>query len=75
LRKADKGRTKFLAEATLTNPSTGLADCCARAASGHATADAVAALMNSRRRIVTPDAEETISYQLNRVVWKGRCPL
>jgi hypothetical protein len=31
--------------------------------------------MKSRRRIVTPDAEETISYQLNRVVWKGRCPL
>src|SRR5262249_37648508 len=53
-RKADKGRAKFLAEATLTNPSTGFAGCCARAISGHATADAVAALMKSRRRIVAP---------------------
>src|SRR6202011_4062507 len=33
------------------NPITGIAGCCARAASGHATAEPAIALMKSRRRI------------------------
>jgi hypothetical protein len=33
----------------LRNPITGIAGCCARAASGHATAAPANSLMNSRR--------------------------
>lgn len=49
---------------------------CARAASGHAIADAVAALMNSRRRTVAPDASGK-EHRTNTLTWSGRgqCPL
>ena len=33
----------------LRNPITGIAGCCARAASGHASAELPSSLMNSRR--------------------------
>ena len=35
-------------------PTTGIAGCCARAASGHATAAPPSSAMNSRRRISAP---------------------
>jgi hypothetical protein len=38
------------------NPITGIAACCARAASGHAAADPAIAVRNSRRRIAFPRA-------------------
>ena len=37
------------AEAVPKNPITGIAACCARAASGHATAAPPSSVMNSRR--------------------------
>src|SRR5262249_46412594 len=36
------------------NPITGTADCCARAASGHATTVLLKSLMNSRRLMASP---------------------
>jgi hypothetical protein len=38
-------------DALLRNPITGIADCCARTVSGHATAAPPRTVMNSRRRI------------------------
>jgi hypothetical protein len=53
LRKADKGRAKFWGEAALRNPITGIAGCCAPAASGHAAAPPIS-VMNSRRFMSDP---------------------
>jgi len=39
-------------------PITGIAGCCARTGSGHAAAALPRSEKNSRRLIVTPDAEE-----------------
>jgi len=43
-----------LATLRLSHPITGIADCCAPAASGQVTADPVTTLMKSRRRIAFP---------------------
>jgi hypothetical protein len=42
------------ADALLRNPTTGIAGCCALAASGHATAAPPMSVMNSRRFIRSP---------------------
>jgi hypothetical protein len=49
-RKAATGREYSQADAPLRNPMTGIADCCARAASGHVAAPP-RSVMNSRRII------------------------
>ena len=41
-------------DAALRNPITGIAGCCARAASGHAAAAPPSSVMNSRRFIRSP---------------------
>ena len=38
------------------NPTTGMADCCARTANGHAAAALLRSVMNSRRLIAAPEA-------------------
>jgi len=48
-----------LAEATLTNPMTGIADGFARAASGHVTATLPKEQMNSRRLMAASGAQRT----------------
>ena len=53
LRAADS-----LGERLLRNPITGIAGCCARAASGHAAAAPPSSVMNSRRLMLSPLAEE-----------------
>jgi len=40
-----------------TNPTTGIADCCARAASGHVAAAVPTSVMKSRRLIAFPARE------------------
>ena len=47
-----------LATLRLSHPITGIAACCARAASGQVTADPVTTLMKSRRRIAFPEAKD-----------------
>jgi hypothetical protein len=47
-----------LAETPLRNPITGIADCCARAASGHTIDELAIALMKSRRRIAFSKAQD-----------------
>jgi len=49
--------------------------CCARVASGHAAAAAPKSLMNSRRLITSPEAQDGASYLINRQLWKGQCPV
>ena len=51
--RARAARTRS-AEAPLRNPITGIAGCCARAASGHAAAAPPSSVMNSRRFIRSP---------------------
>ena len=46
-----------LGERALSSPTTGKPRCCARAASGHTTADPAITLMKSRRRIAAPKAQ------------------
>src|SRR6516225_1325180 len=53
LRKAVTKRAEPSADPPSTNPITGIAPCCARAASGHATAAPPNAASNSRRPMVT----------------------
>jgi len=59
LKPCRKARTKC-AESSgvvlLRNATTGIGDCCARAASGHAAADPAIPLMKSRRRIAFTEA-------------------
>jgi hypothetical protein len=45
------------------NPITGMAGCCARAASGHAVADPAITLMKSRRRIAFSKAQDCADYR------------
>jgi hypothetical protein len=56
----------------LTKPTTGIADCCARAASGHAAAEPPTSVMNSRRltrsprrraRAVSPEFRDQAPWQ------------
>src|SRR6516165_6106322 len=49
----------------LRKPTTGNADCCARAASGHPAAVQPASAMNSRRFMASPRAEDYIGYAKN----------
>jgi len=51
----------LLDERLLRIPITGTAGCCARAASGHPTAETTVALTKSRRRIASPKGMETVS--------------
>src|SRR5262249_31143053 len=46
--------------------------CCARATSGQAAAAPLRSVMNSRRRIAAPEAQDGASYQPIQVVWKGQ---
>jgi hypothetical protein len=68
------------------NPTTGIADCCARAVSGHATTVVLKSLMNSRRLMgFTPLAENHLrkslirssseSYYRTASEWAGQCPV
>src|SRR6516165_6165736 len=43
-----------ISELLFRNPTTGIAGCCARTASGHATAAPPSSVMNSRRLIQSP---------------------
>ena len=45
--------------------------CCARAASGHAAAAPPSSVMNSRRLIAAPEAQDEASYRLRLAHWKG----
>src|SRR5262249_32041177 len=51
----------------LRNPTTGSAACCARAASGHATAAPPTSVMNSRRLIVAPRGQNHAPHRLTAV--------
>jgi hypothetical protein len=54
----------------LRNPITGIDDCCsARAATGHPAAAQPASVMNSRRLIASPRAEDNIGWAKNITVW------
>src|SRR5689334_23777661 len=56
-------------DAALRNPTTGIADCCARAARGHAIAATLSAPMNSRLRMwaaMRPSRGEVMSMQRRR---------
>jgi hypothetical protein len=48
-----------------------LAACCARTASGQVTAARPTSVMNSRRLMAAPEAQDRVSYQPAPVVWKG----
>ena len=52
------------------NPTIGVAGCCARAASGHATAEPATTLMKSRRRIACPKAQDCARL---RLITSGIC--
>src|SRR5262249_50315706 len=54
LRTSPPKRTELSFDRPLTKPITGIAGCCARAASGHAAAAPPTSVMNSRRLIVAP---------------------
>ena len=53
-RNARKRSSKRSGDALLRNPTTGIADCCARATSGQAMAAPPASVMNSRRLMCAP---------------------
>ena len=53
-KRTQKSARMASGDALLRNPITGIAGCCARAASGHAAAAPPRRLMNSRRRISAP---------------------
>ncbi len=57
----------------LRNPITGIAGCCARAASGHATAAPPRSVMNSRRFIRSPRRRARAVWQecRGRVSWRS----
>ena len=46
-------------------------DCCARKASGQATAEPPTSVMKSRRFIAFPEAKDKASYPLKLGYWKG----
>jgi len=48
------------------NPITGIAGCCARAASGHVTAAPPSSVMNSRRFIRSPHRRERAAWPAHR---------
>ena len=50
--------------ARIAYPITGIAGCCARAASGHAAVAPTIPLMNSRRRIAFPKAQDHAKFGL-----------
>src|SRR6516162_7952449 len=57
------------------NPTTGIADCCARAVSDHATTVLLKSLMNSRRLMgFTPLAENHLRASLIRTWSDGHAP-
>jgi hypothetical protein len=60
--KAVRKFTKVRGEPLLRKPITGVAGCCARAASGHATAAPPTSVMNSRRLTVSPPQAKTAYY-------------
>jgi hypothetical protein len=69
LRNAVKKGVHSAGEARLRNPTTGIADCCARAASGHAAAALPRSVMNSRRLIgSSPSQGSRIKYSRS---WRG----
>src|SRR5262249_18836408 len=45
--------------------------CCARTATGHPTSVPPRSVMNSRRLIVAPEAQDQASYQCKPELWKG----
>src|SRR5262249_17333228 len=51
----------------LRKPTTGIAGCCARAASGHAAAALPTSVMNSRRLIVAPRGQNHARHRLTAV--------
>ena len=53
-------------ERPLMKPMTGIVGCCARAASGHIAAEPNINLINSRRRIAFPEAQEGASYWIKQ---------
>src|SRR6516162_1079853 len=54
-------------DALWRNPITGIAACCARAASGHAAAAPPTSVMNSRRLIVAPRGQNHARHRLTAV--------
>jgi len=68
-------------ERALKNPITGLAACCARTENGHVTAVQPKSVMNSRRLIASPEAQDKASHRTKLAYWKGlverpgKCPL
>ena len=68
LRKAQRAE----ADPPLTNPTTGIAGCCARAASGQEAAVPPRMMMNSRRLMATPKQRlDILSVKPNQL--KGIC--
>ena len=59
-RRAATKAFEALNDEILRNPTTGIADCCACAASSHATAAPLRRLMNSRRRMSAPNSVASI---------------
>jgi hypothetical protein len=70
LRNAPPSRTELSFDRPLTKPITGIAGCCARAASGHDAAAPPSSAMNSRRLIRSPRQRG----QVARVAPRGRAP-
>ena len=52
----------------LRNPITGIAGCCARAASGHAAAAPPSSVMNSRRLMVPQSEDHTLPHRCKKPV-------
>src|SRR5262245_8359271 len=71
-RKPASSRTYAPGEAMWRNPITGMAGCCARAASGQTTAEPAITLMNSRRLIrVLAQARDHATRLQNDTLHKG----
>src|SRR5262245_47867095 len=60
-------------DALLRNPITGIVACCARAASGHATAAPPSSVMNSRRLMGFPEGQGSqMNYSRVRAVHRSK---
>jgi len=53
------------------NPITGIADCCARAASGHAAAVPPSGVMNSRRFMLNMGTSSPVAWRRRHRAWRS----